>query len=59
MSRVVDAYERYSAPFVRTWQRVVERHPVLRSRLRWEGVTEPVQDVLMAEPSYPAEIKTQ
>src|SRR6267142_6242852 len=34
------------APFVRAWQRVVERHPVLRSRFRWEGVAEPVKEVL-------------
>src|SRR3989454_2024867 len=34
------------APFLRAWQRVVERHAVLRSRYRWEGVAEPVQEVL-------------
>jgi natural product biosynthesis luciferase-like monooxygenase protein len=34
------------APFVRGWQRVVERHPVLRSRFRWEGIAEPVQEVV-------------
>jgi amino acid adenylation domain-containing protein len=33
------------APFLRGWQRAVERHPVLRSRFRWEGGAEPVQDV--------------
>jgi condensation domain-containing protein len=32
--------------FLRAWQRVVERHPVLRSRFRWEGVEQPVQEVL-------------
>ena len=34
------------AQFVRAWQRVAERHPVLRSRFRWEGVAEPMQDVV-------------
>jgi amino acid adenylation domain-containing protein len=32
--------------FLRAWQRVAERHPVLRSRFRWEGVAQPVQDVV-------------
>jgi amino acid adenylation domain-containing protein len=32
--------------FLRAWDRVVERHPILRSRFRWEGVPEPVQDVI-------------
>ena len=35
-----------AAPFLRAWQRVGERHPVLRSRFRWEGVAEPVQEVV-------------
>src|SRR5438309_7202174 len=34
------------APFLRAWQRVVERHAVLRSRYRWESVAEPVKEVL-------------
>jgi amino acid adenylation domain-containing protein len=34
------------AQFLRAWQRVAERHPVLRSRFRWEGVAQPVQDVV-------------
>ena len=34
------------AHFLRAWQRVAERHPILRSRFRWEGVAEPVQDVI-------------
>src|SRR5258707_4409007 len=34
------------APFLRAWRRVVERHAVLRSRYRWEGVAEPVKEVL-------------
>jgi NRPS condensation-like uncharacterized protein len=32
--------------FLRAWQRVAERHPILRSRFRWKGVAEPVQDVV-------------
>jgi len=32
--------------FLRAYQRVVERHPILRSRFRWESVAEPVQDVV-------------
>src|SRR5215213_3860088 len=31
--------------FERAWQRVVERHPVLRTSFRWEGPEEPVQEV--------------
>jgi amino acid adenylation domain-containing protein len=34
------------AQFLRAWQRVAERHPVLRSRFRWEGVAQPVQEVV-------------
>jgi hypothetical protein len=34
------------AQFLGAWQRLAERHPVLRSRFRWEGVAQPVQDVL-------------
>jgi len=34
------------ADFLRAWKRVTERHAVLRTRFRWEGVVEPVQEVL-------------
>src|SRR5688572_17679635 len=34
------------AAFTRAWQRVIERHSVLRSRFRWEGIAEPVQEVV-------------
>jgi amino acid adenylation domain-containing protein len=34
------------ARFLRAWQRMAERHPILRTRFRWEGVTGPVQDVI-------------
>jgi amino acid adenylation domain-containing protein len=34
------------ARFLRAWQRMAERHPILRTRFRWQGVTEPVQDVI-------------
>jgi amino acid adenylation domain-containing protein len=32
--------------FQRAWRCVVARHPVLRTRLRWENLSEPRQDVL-------------
>src|SRR3954471_12658682 len=32
--------------FQRAWQRVVDRHPVLRSGFVWEGVPQPLQVVL-------------
>jgi amino acid adenylation domain-containing protein len=31
--------------FKRAWERVVERHSVLRTSFRWEGLDEPLQDV--------------
>ena len=31
--------------FRRAWERVVERHPILRASLRWQGVEEPLQEV--------------
>ncbi len=31
--------------FKRSWQRLVERHPVLRTSFCWEGVNEPIQEV--------------
>jgi len=34
------------AHFLRAWQKVVERHVVLRTRFRWEDVAEPVQEVV-------------
>ncbi len=34
------------AQFLRAWQRLAERHAALRSRFRWEGVAQPVQEVL-------------
>src|SRR5688572_15639894 len=34
------------AAFLRAWERVVERHAVLRTRFRWQGVERPVQEVL-------------
>jgi len=32
--------------FIRAWNRVLERHTILRSRFRWEGVPQPVQEVV-------------
>ena len=34
------------ALFLRAWQRVAERHPILRTRFRWEGIAEPIQEVV-------------
>jgi amino acid adenylation domain-containing protein/FkbM family methyltransferase len=31
--------------FKKAWQRVVERHPILRTSFRWEGLDEPLQEV--------------
>jgi len=31
--------------FIKAWQSVARRHPTLRVSFRWEGVSEPVQDV--------------
>src|SRR5579859_4665260 len=31
--------------FARAWQRVVERHPILRSSFRWAGLVRPLQEV--------------
>jgi amino acid adenylation domain-containing protein len=33
-------------PFERAWQRVADRHPILRTRLAWKGRPEPVQEVV-------------
>jgi non-ribosomal peptide synthase protein (TIGR01720 family) len=43
-SYVVEAELDY-ATFVRAWQRVVERHGVLRTSFIWEGVPQPLQKV--------------
>ena len=33
------------AAFERAWQRVIERHPILRTSFMWEGLDEPLQIV--------------
>jgi len=43
---VTTLHELDEAQYLRAWQRVAERHPALRSRFRWEGVAQPVQDVV-------------
>jgi hypothetical protein len=42
MTHVIDTEVR----FLRAWQRVANRHSILRSRLRWERLEVPVQDVV-------------
>jgi amino acid adenylation domain-containing protein len=43
---VCDLHEDLNVPaFARSWQRVVERHPILRTSFSWDGLAEPVQDV--------------
>ena len=32
--------------FAAAWQYVAARHPILRTRFRWDGLDEPIQDVL-------------
>ena len=34
------------AAFERAWGTITARHPVLRTRFRWEGVEQPLQEVL-------------
>jgi natural product biosynthesis luciferase-like monooxygenase protein/amino acid adenylation domain-containing protein len=36
------------AAFRSAWDRVIDRHPILRSSFRWEGVSEPVHDARSA-----------
>lgn len=39
--------------FMLAWQRVIDRHPILRTSFRWEGLEEPVQDVnFTAQPEW-------
>src|SRR5215467_9593139 len=43
---VVDLRENLNIEILkRSWERVIERHPILRASLRWEDVSEPVQQV--------------
>lgn len=35
----------YIPCFLKAWERVIERHPILRTALRWRDVDEPLQDV--------------
>jgi amino acid adenylation domain-containing protein/non-ribosomal peptide synthase protein (TIGR01720 family) len=47
IERIVCAlHEEVDAPALeRAWQRVIERHPVLRTSFRWQGLDQPVQEV--------------
>src|SRR5262245_19572292 len=31
--------------FILAWEKVIERHPILRTTFRWEGLPAPLQDV--------------
>ena len=43
---IVSLRETLNVPVLRqSWERVIKRHPILRSSLRWEGVSEPLQEV--------------
>ena len=42
------------AAFERTWQRLLERHPILRTAFAWEGLKEPIQ-VVMRQAIVPLE----
>ncbi|HVG21767.1 MAG TPA: amino acid adenylation domain-containing protein [Blastocatellia bacterium] len=43
---IYSLHEDLNAPaFMRAWQQVVNRHAILRSSFRWEGVDEPLQEV--------------
>ena len=43
---IYSLHEDLNAPaFMRAWQQVVDRHAILRSSFRWEGVDEPLQEV--------------
>ena len=39
------------AVFAGAWQRIIDRHTILRTRLRWEDVAEPRQEVVRASSS--------
>jgi hypothetical protein len=36
--------------FILAWEKVIERHPILRTTFRWEGLDTPVQDVHRRSP---------
>ena len=43
---VVSLRETLNVPILKeSWERVIRRHSILRSSLRWEGVSEPLQEV--------------
>jgi amino acid adenylation domain-containing protein len=43
---IYSLHENLNVPaFMRAWQRVVDRHAILRSSFRWEGLDEPLQEV--------------
>lgn len=35
-----------AAALLRAWERLLERHAILRTRFRWQGVAQPVQEVV-------------
>jgi hypothetical protein len=36
----------YEGAFLRAWERLLERHAILRTRFRWQGLAQPVQEVV-------------
>jgi amino acid adenylation domain-containing protein/non-ribosomal peptide synthase protein (TIGR01720 family) len=45
LQKVLPLKQHDVAPFLKAWQRVLDRHPVLRTSFHWEGLGKPVQVV--------------
>ena len=43
---ICELHEEINVPlFQAAWQRVIDRHPILRTSFRWEDIEEPLQEV--------------